>query len=312
MFGTLKKNACPIGMDLGRDYLTLAQLAHDGPEPVLVAGCRTRRPADVAPGTPHWQRWAIEAVRGLTSHGGFCGKGMATALPAGEIFVDCLKRPTQTAGKMDEAIFSAIKRKLPFEPICRNTVIRCLPTEQDNLLVLAAERTVVDRYLAIYERTGLTVRSIGVWPVALANCYATLFGKREGDRDAVVMLLDFQPDRTNLVIARCQNPLYACSIPLGTAELKNGTLTDRLLVELTACRNLFVSLYASVRIERLIVLSGPALDSKVYQRVAAQLDLRAQLADCLTATEREDGNPHCPDRRKDNDVSWALAFGLGL
>jgi hypothetical protein len=181
MFGILKKkkNKPLIGVDLSGDCLTMAQLANGDQDTTLVAGSQASRPKDVVPGSVRWQKWAIDAMRCATDKGHFHGKDVIAALPAGEIFVDHIKYPKHQQGKLEEAVFSQIKRKLPFEPILKNALIKCIPTEQDNVMVLATERAIVERHLAIYEHAGLAIKSIGVWPVALATCHT---GERRTSR----------------------------------------------------------------------------------------------------------------------------------
>jgi Tfp pilus assembly PilM family ATPase len=311
MFGLGKKQSYPIGVDLGNDCLTLAQLANGSEDTVLIAGQYVGCPADITPGTARWQRWAIEVMRESAHEGHFIGKEVVAALPANEVFIDHIRWPKKFDGKIEDAIFAKIKQKLPFEPLEQNTLIKYIPAEQDNVLVLATERTVIDRHLAIYERAGMTLKSIGVWPVALAACYARFFGRRKTDLDSIVMLLDIQPDCTNVVISRHKNPLYACSIPVGTKQLKDEKLTGRLVMELTACRREFLSLYKGVQIERLIFLSGLAVDPDVYRTIAKQLEIQAQMGDCMAAIQMNDPERLGLDRRN-GKVGWALSFGLSL
>lgn len=311
MFGFGKKQSYLIGVDLGNDCLKLAQLANGTEETYLIAGQYVNRPADVVPGTARWQRWAIDVMRETTADGHFKGRDVVAALPANEVFIEHLKWPKKFDGKIEDALFAKIKQKLPFEPIEQNTLIKYIPAEQDNLLVLATERTVIDHHLAIYERAGLSIKSIGVWPVALAQCYARFFGRRKTDLDAVVLLLDIQPDCTNMVISRHQNPLYAQSVPLGAKQLRDEQTVGRLAMELTAGRREFLNLYKNVQIERLIFLSGLAVEADVYRAIAKQLEVQAQMGDCMAAIEIHD-----PDRlgleRRNGTASWALAFGLSL
>ena len=311
MFGFGKKQSYLIGVDLGNDCVKLAQLANGTEETHLIAGQCVSRPADITAGTARWQRWAIDAMRESTANGQFKSKEVVAALPASELFIDHLRWPKKFDGKIEDAIFAKIKQKLPFEPIQKNTLIKYIPAEQDNVIVLAAERTVIDRHLAIYERAGLTIKSIGVWPLALANCYAQFFGRRKTDLDAIVLLLDIQPDCTHVVICRHKNPLYAHYVPVGSKQLKEESAVGRLVMELTASRREFLSLYKNVQIERLIFLSGLAVDADIYRMLAKQLEVQAQMGDCMAAVEIQD-----PDRlgleRRNGTVSWALAFGLSL
>ncbi|HOV77588.1 MAG TPA: hypothetical protein PLS24_06145, partial [Sedimentisphaerales bacterium] len=162
-----------------------------------------------------------------------------------------------------------------------------------------------------YERAGLTIKSIGVWPVALANCYARFFGRRKTDLEAVVLLLDIQLDCTHLVICRHKNPLYAHYIPIGAKQLKEETAVGRLVMEMTACRREFLSLYKNIQLERLIFLSGLAVEADVYRTIAKQLEIQAQMGDCMAAVEIQ--NPdHLGLERRNVATSWALAFGLSL
>jgi Tfp pilus assembly PilM family ATPase len=311
MFGLLKKRSHLIGVDLGNDCLKLAQLANGSEEAVLLAGQYVNRPADITAGTARWQRWAVEVMGQATANGHFKGKDVVAALPANEVFIDHIHWPKKFDGKIEEAIFAKIKQKLPFEPIQKNTLIKYIATEQDNVIVLATERTAIDHHLAIYERAGLTIKSIGVWPVALATCYAYFFGRRNTDLDAIVMLLDIQPECTNMVICRHKHPLYACSVPMGAKQLKEEPQVGRLVMELTANRRQFLSIYKNAQIERLIFLSGLAVEPDVYRMIARQLEVQAQMGDCMAATEVTDPDHFGLDRRN-GKVSWALAFGLSL
>jgi Tfp pilus assembly PilM family ATPase len=311
MFGLTKKRSHLIGVDLGNDCLKLAQLANGSEEAVLIAGQYVNRPADITAGTARWQRWAVEAMSQATANGHFKGKDVVAALPANEVFIDHIRWPKKFDGKIEEAIFAKIKQKLPFEPIQQNTLIKYIATEQDNVMVLATERTAIDHHLAIYERAGLTIKSIGVWPVALAACYAHFFGRRKTDLDAVVMLLDIQPECTNMVICRHKHPLYACSVPMGAKQFKEEPQVGHLAMELTANRRKFLSIYKNVQIERLIFLSGLAVEPDVYRMIARQLEVQAQMGDCMAATEVTDPDQFGLDRRN-GKVSWALAFGLSL
>jgi Tfp pilus assembly PilM family ATPase len=311
MFGFGKKQSYLIGVDLGNDCLKLAQLANGTEDTALIAGQYVSRPADVIAGTARWQRWAIEVMREATADSQFKGREVVAALPASEVFIDHIHWPKKFDGKIEDAIFAKIKQKLPFEPIQSNTLIKYIPTEQDNVMVLATERVVIDRHLAIYERAGLQLKSIGVWPVALAGCYARFFGRRKTDLDAVVMLLDIQSDCTNMVICRHKNPLFAASIPVGAKQFKDEQLVGRLVIELTAGRREFLTLYKNMQIERLIFLSGLAVDADIYRLIAKQLEVQAQMGDCMAAVEVSDPDRFGLDRRN-GSVSWALAFGLSL
>ena len=324
MFGFLKNHPYAIGVDIGDDILKLVQLANNGKGISLVAGTSENRPQDIKPATAGWQRWAIETIRQLTANGHFRGREVIAAIPASEMFIDHIKMPKINDGKLEDAIFSRIKQKLPFEPVKENTMIKCIPTEEDNVLVVATERRIIDRHLAIYEQANLQIKSIGVWPIAMANCYATFFGRRQSDIKTVVMLLDIEPNCANVVISRHRNLLFARSISIGAKHLDDEKMVTRLMLELTACRRQFSSMIPSAQIERLIFLSGRAVDRDVCASIAKQLEMPAQVGDCLTAVEMNglycsarDGEHQgkhlgTPMDRRDCRINWATVFGLSL
>jgi hypothetical protein len=114
-----------------------------------------------------------------------------------------------------------------------------------------------------------------------------------------------------MVIARHKNPLYACSIPMGSRQLKEEPMVGRLVMDLTASRRQFLATYKNAQIERLIFLSGLAVEPDIYRTIARQLEVQAQMGDCMAATVVADPDEFGLDRRN-GKVSWALAFGLSL
>jgi len=308
---------CPVGVDMGSDAVTVAQLADNGQEVGLVSGVCKQRPPYVKPGSVEWQRWAIDRMHEVTSNGQFRGKNVIAALPPADLFIDHIRMPKmdikgdtkEAKASLEVAVTSKIKQKLPFES--EDAMIRYLPSEEDNALVIAAKREIVDRHLAIYERAGLAIKSIGVWPVAMAKSYTRFFGRRQADTKAVVYLIDMQPDCTNVVICRHENVLLARSISLGANQLGSEDMISRFVLELDACRRHFASMYRKAQIERLVFLSGRAVEKDICITIAKQLEMPAQVGDCMAAVHVEDPSGTGVDRR-DCQVHWAVAFGLSL
>ena len=321
MFGLLKKHTYSIGIDVGYDDVKLAQLGSNGHGLSLLAGNSKGRPEDIRPNSSEWQKWAIEAMRLMTTYGDFRGKEIIAAMPTSEIFIDHMKKPKVDKGKLDDAIFSKIKQKLPFESLRDNTMMQCIPTEEDNVLVMAVERRMIDRHLAIYEEADLSIRTIAVWPIALTNCYVRFFGRRRTDLDSVVMLICIESDSTNVVVCRHKSLLLARSIAIGLKRFDDEQAVTRLVMELTACKRQFGLMYRNARIERLIFLSGRNVAKEVCATIAKQLEMPAQMGDCLTAVDvarscrlartNGQGSGDGIDRRN-SDVNWTVAFGLSL
>lgn len=311
MFWHLKNHTYSIGVDLGNDCVKIAQLADGKEGTALVAAKELKRPDDVKAGSTQWQRWAIDVLHEAMGNGGFRGKDVVAAMPAGDVFVDHVKASKASEGKTEDVIFSRIKQKLPFEAVRQNVMMKYVATSPESFLVMAVERTNIERHLAIYERAGLTIKSVGVWPVAIANCYARFFGRRQSDLSAVVMLLDTQPDCTNLVVSRHKEPLFACSIPIGAGVLGDEKMLTRLVFEIGASKRNFTAIHKDAQIGRMIFLSGPVVDTEIYRAIAKQVGIQAQMGDCLAAVECGD-HQQCGIDRRNGKVSWATAFGLSV
>jgi len=325
MFWFLKNGAYLIGVDLGDDSLNMAQLIDTKKGIDLLAGRSEKHPDSVEPGSAAWQRWAVDAIREAMINHKFHGRNVIAAVPPSEVFLEHVKMESppllsceskkggsekfEITPKVEQAVLSKIKQKLPFEP--DDAMIQYVPTEQDNVLVMATERKIIDRHLAIYEKAGLTVKSIGAWPIALTNCYTKFFGRRNIDLEAVVMLLDVGTRCTNLVICRHKRLLFACSIPMGAKQLDNEKMVTRLVFELNACRSRFASMYPDTQIERLVFLCGPAVGTDICKTIAKQMNIQAQVGDCLAAVQIPDPY-HLGIDRRDCTASWATAFGLSL
>lgn len=311
MLGFGKNHIHEIGVDISRDGLRLAQLANYGTGVALIAGSCECRPADLEPGSVQWQRWVVDRLHSLVSNGSFRGRSAKVALPSGDVYVESVKMPKKPESKLEDALFARIKQHMPSGCTKESTLIKYITTGEDNALVMASDRETINRYLAVYEKAGLDIRAIGVWPEALVSCYATFFGRRKSDLDAVVLLLNIEAKHTNLVISRHVNILYARSIPIGGETLTDEKAINRLVLEVTACRRDFVSMCSESTISRLIFLSGPIVETQIYSDIARQLEVQAQIGDCLVAVEMSD--PMCQELdRRDMHVNWATAFGLSL
>lgn len=107
-------------------------------------------------------------------------------------------------------------------------------SNQLDVVVIAAQREMVDRQLAIYEKAGLMVKGMSVAPLAITNSYVRFFGRRRDDADAVVMLVDIGFNHTDTVICQHKMLLFARVIPIGVKQLNNGTRTKELTEEMMA------------------------------------------------------------------------------
>jgi Tfp pilus assembly PilM family ATPase len=286
---------------------------NNGQISLLASGCRNQ-PEDIDFGTGRWQRWAIKTISELADNERFHARDVVAAMPTQDVFIEHIRMPrtadaTASEDKLRDVLFSKVKQRLPFEP--DDAMIRYIPAQDGNVITIAVQRKIVDRHLAIYENASLNIKSIAVWPVALINSYTSFFGRRQADVDAVVMLVEIDANHTQLVICRHKNLLFARSIPIGAHQLDDKEeIITRLVVELTACKRQFASMYKNAHIERLIFLAAQATQNPCAA-IAKQLEMPAQIGDCLAAVKIPSSSSLGIDRRN-SQISWATALGLSL
>jgi len=190
-------------------------------------------------------------------------------------------------------------------------VIKDLPIDSTYTLVMATDREWVNRYLATYEKAGFEIDALYTWPEALNQCYCQFFGRRDSDQKATVMLLDVRRDYTHALICRHDRMFFARRVSVGGEALIDDKMLDRLIIEVGACRRDFEMLYSDVGLTRLVFLSGASVPNDVYMAIAQELDMTAQVGDCLNAVAQTSLVTKQKEFNRSSG-SWASAFGVCL
>lgn len=319
MLGFSKKQICPIGVDLGSTYLRMAQLGINGQGPFLVSAGLRIKPENITPHSPAWQHWSINAIKEIMHEAGFKGKAIVTALPSGDMFIDPIKVPRSTLDRLSETALPKIQKRLPY-PV-ENALIQYVVVDMPDakgpdadVLVIAAEREMVDRHLAIYEKAGLDIVGMNIWPTALIQSYSNFFCRRKNEENRIAILLDVGTNHSNVVICRGTHLLFARVISIGYGQLSEGQMGQRLLGEIDACIRYFESLPGNNTIERMVFLAGSGTSTSLCEKIAElaqQMQVAAQIGDVLCAVEMNH-SPSCLLDRRNSKIDWATAFGLSL
>jgi Tfp pilus assembly PilM family ATPase len=319
MLGLFGKHVCPIGVDLGNGFLQMAQIGSNGHGLFLHAAGIAPRPQDIEPQSPAWQRWAIDAIKELLNKGGFSGKRVIASLSSDDLFIEPIKVPRHTLERLDEAVLPFMQKKLPFSP--QEGMIRCIPVEtgatkspETEVIVMATQRCKIDRLLAIYEKVGLEVAEMSIWPTALMNSYSNFFSRRKNDQERIAILLDIGSHSCNVVIGRGGDLLFARVIPIGYSQLDQHQSIPRLVAEIDSCCRYFETIGGGLRIERILLMVGKNIDKNLCDQIvqlAQKMQIPAQIGDVLSAIEIREGLEGMVERRS-SQVDWAIAFGLSL
>lgn len=317
VFSFIKKEMAPIGVDIGSGYVKMAQLDGSNGMPKLIEATSEQVPDHIQVGTPEWQKWAVKAIKKMMTNSAFKSRNAISSMSSDDIFIEHVK-VSGSEEDIEKKAFEQIKKKLPFSP--ENAMVQCVTSEISNgknkrdVVVMVADKVKVQRHLAIFERAGLELKSMSVWPLAITQTYTRFFARRAADAEVVSMLLDVGANHSNVIISKHDNLLFARVIPLGFNQLKTDSAGEELLSELLACWRYFESMETGQEISKLLLLSGSNIDKAVCEKVALlakQMHVPAQIGDVLAAIESATGNEISQERRGSR-LCWATSFGLSL
>jgi len=319
MLGLAKKTVYPAGIDLNSDYLKVSQLGMKEKGLYLNAAAIEARPEEIKFGSGDWQRWVVSTSKTMFSRGGFNGKGVIASIPSEDIFIDHIKvKCAPLDEKLEKAVFDVITSKLPFKAsgAMVNYVVAGNSDDgkETDIVVMAAERENVNRQLAIYEKAGLEIKGISVWPLAMVNSYVKFFAKRQADADVVAMLIDIDVNHSKIVITKKADLLFARMIPIGLRHFSSEEYAAKFITETETCCRYFEAFSRGQQVQKLVFFSGCSVEDDVCGKVsklAERLHVPAQIGDVLAAVEIGSSCDITVDRRG-CQIDWAIAFGLSI
>jgi Tfp pilus assembly PilM family ATPase len=317
LFNLFKKNVFPIGIDLGGSFLKIAQLKQEDQGLILHAAFIEDMPEDLEHGTPGWQRWVAQTLSAAIAKGKFTGKEAVAVMPPEDMFIEQLHIPRMPENQVDQAVLEKAATKFPFDS--KDAMIKQVITEDKSsgefeALVMATEKEKVDRHLAIYEKAGLSIKSIGVWPVACINTYVNFFGRRQSDLGTVALLIEIGTNRTNIIICRHSELLFARVIQFGFKQIDQGQMAQRLISEIDACVRYFESNSGHCKVQRMVFFADRNVNRTICEKMtelAKALQIPAQIGDVLAAIGVGSNGQVAVERRSPH-LNWAMAFGLSL
>ena len=312
-----KKRTYPIGIDIGSGHIKIAQLGRDDDGLVLHAAATCQIPDDIVMGTAEWQRWVAETSSSLIARHKFVGKDVIAAMPSEDIIIEQFQIPRMPAKQLNEAVNSKVSSKLPLD--VKNDMIKYVYNDNGSnghldVLLMGTKRENVDHNLAIYEKAGLSIKGMGVWPAAYVNVYTNFFGRRQADKDKIVLLLEIGKSHTNVIICHHHQLLFARLISLGFEHIHNETAAKRFISEIDACWRYYESNNKDLGINKIILLSDRNVSKDVCDKIAEYaraMQVPAQIGDVIAAVHFNNSGQIDIERRGAGP-NWAMAFGLSL
>jgi type IV pilus assembly protein PilM len=166
-------------------------------------------------------------IQRLLRSGQFKGRKCVLAIPAESSFVRHIRIPHMEADKIEPAIHQALQGELPYsvqEAVVRHILAGEIHQNGETFLeviVVAVPLGAMDAYLNMTNHAGLEVVAVSVEPVAIVECFTSLFPLGETDQQSV-LFVDFGSQSTQLVISRGRKVAFARNIAYGAEELEQA------------------------------------------------------------------------------------------
>jgi type IV pilus assembly protein PilM len=218
----------PIGVDIGHDSVKMLQLEVRGEQLVVHASGRRMMESTGSDGGPSNSAelispQAAQAIHELLRGGKFSGRTAVVALPRHIVHVKNLRLPPMPPGELASVIQFEAREAFPFDTQEAHVdflvagEIRQGTDVRQEVVVLAAQNSDVDRFAEQLHRTGLVLDSLDVEPCAL---YRTIdrFVRRREDEQEVHVLTDVGTRSTQVMIGKGRDISFFKAIEIGGAD----------------------------------------------------------------------------------------------
>lgn len=219
MVGIFKPRTSPIGVHIGSRSVKLMQFDASGTH--VVDAARWDFPAEAGLEDASVLAEAIDRAREGRA---FRGRRAVFCLGAPELFVQNLRVNQASGDELRRIVHCEAAGRLPFPSrdaelrFVETADVRQGGTPRREVIVLACRRSVVERLLAVAERSGLSPLAIDVEPGALLRCYAKQY-RRDDDRQKQRMFVHVGGATSVVVIARGTQAMFVKYVDCGGRQL---------------------------------------------------------------------------------------------
>ncbi len=216
-FGIGKNKVSPIAIDFGSDSIKVLQLA-DGDPPQLIAAAGAPLPEDARRDQPSRYEFLAESLKSLLKSAPFRGRRAVCSIPAFQTLAQNLPIPP-SGSSLDDAIAQQLRERLLVEPtrmVLRSNDVGDIERNgktHREVVCLAAERGIVNRYLQVLHACKLEVCGMQTEQVALLAAYSAVVGGVKAN--ATTLLIDIGAASTKIVAAHGDKLVLARTAAVG-------------------------------------------------------------------------------------------------
>jgi type IV pilus assembly protein PilM len=353
-----KRQIQPIGLDIGHDSVKLLQLEER--ERTLWVHCSARRTLDPGGAAASVRDGelvrpqAVEAIRQLLGDNEFHGRGVITTLPRQIVHVRNLRLPMMPAAEIAAVVQFEARNIFTFDQ--HEGHIEFIPAGEvrhgnevrQEVIVLGAKRSDIDRFLEQLHPSGVVVDSLDAEPCALYRVVER-FVRRRDDEQEIHVLVDLGMYLTQVLIGKGRELSFYKSIEIGGGRFNESvsrklgitveeartlrrrvgsahneaahdpvrqavfdatrSTMEELTNEISLCMRYYSVTFRGQRPGRVRLMGGEARDPQLVSILNSVLNIPVEAARPLLNTNSDTIKGF---DNKNPSAEWALAMGLGL
>ena len=230
-FGMNKSRLTPIAIDFGVDTVKMLQVSSGETTQLIGAGALVV-PENARKDSAARYTFLADAVKELVRQQPYKGRRVMCAIPAFQTFVNTFELQCGENDDIDQQVNLHLQTAMEMDPtrmVIRNQRVGSVIREGVNkqrVICIAANRSVVMRYLEIAAAAKLEVVGMHSEPVCIAKCFSELYNRRDADKNEARCFVDIGAGSTKLVIIRDQEILLARNIAVAGDELTHRHATE--------------------------------------------------------------------------------------
>lgn len=219
-----KSRLTPIAIDFGVDTIKMLQLSSGETTQLIGAGALVV-PENARKDSAARYTFLADAVKELVRQQPFKGRRVMCAIPAFQTFVNTFELACSEKDDIDQQVNLHLQTTAGMDPsklVIRNQHVGSIirdGVQRQRVICIAANRSVVMRYLEIAAAAKLEVVGMHSEPVCIGNLFSELYGDTQSDQSQATCFVDIGAASTKLVIICDKKILLARNIAVSGDEL---------------------------------------------------------------------------------------------
>jgi Tfp pilus assembly PilM family ATPase len=218
-FSMFSTQASPIAIDFGSTAVKLLQVS-PGDEPHIVAAAELPVPDTIRLDNEKLLSFYAEWLPKTIASGGFKGKRVVIAIPAGQTFTQHMQLAHVDGVNRDDLIKGQLNQQIGCMP--DSVVVRSVDVatvhrqgqQREEIICFAMARDTVMRYIEIMRRCRLKVAGVHTEMMAMTSAFDHLCRRAE-DEQVTTMYVDLGWAGTRVAICHGHDLMFARSIQIG-------------------------------------------------------------------------------------------------